>query len=160
MTFTQHMHRSPHSDLAGSMTPSAETGPESPELKDAIAHGYEPHDIGLRGVFFFLIGLVVTVIISLLLVYGIMNLFVEYDRHSDPVASPVVIEHGPIPYPLQPSYNHDVVDRQEMAAMRKNTQKILSSSGTLGDRRFIPIDQAIDQVLPLLPIKPTGATPQ
>ena len=129
----------------------------SPELADSLAHGYERHDIALRGIFNFLIGLLLTVAMSLLLVYGVMELFVEHDRQSDPIASPVVVEHGEAPHPLQPSVEHNTFDREDMQAMRDETQKILAFNGTTpAGRRCISIDQAIDKVLPLLPIQPSG----
>src|SRR5580658_5851043 len=111
----------------------------SPELADSLAHGYERHDIGLRGIFNFLIGLILTMVLVLLLIYGVMELFVEHDRQSDPIASPIVVEHGPIPEPLQPSISHDLVDWQDLQAMREQTQKTLSSNGTnpKTGRRFI-----------------------
>jgi hypothetical protein len=129
----------------------------SPELADSLAHGYERHDIGLRGIFNFVIGLILTMVLVLLLIYGVMELFVEHDRQSDPIASPIVVVHAPAPMPLQPSIEHNTVDRQDMQAMREETQKILDSSGVSPTgRRFISIDQAIEQVLPLLPIQPSG----
>jgi len=133
----------------------------SPELADSLAHGYERHDIGLRGIFNFLIGLILTMVLVLLLIYGVMELFVEHDRQSDPIASPIVVEHPPVPEPLQPSISHDLIDWQDMQAMREQTQKILSSSGTTATgRRYIPITQAIDRVLPMLPIHPSGGAQQ
>lgn len=133
----------------------------SPELADSLAHGYERHDIGLRGIFNFLIGLILTMVLVLLLIYGVLELFVDHDRQSDPIASPIVVEHGPVPEPLQPSVSHDLVDWQDLQAMREQTQKILSSSGTTSTgRRHISIDDAMDHVLPLLPIHPSGGTQQ
>jgi hypothetical protein len=133
----------------------------SPELADSLAHGYERHDIGLRGIFNFLIGLILTMVLVLLLIYGVLELFVEHDRQSDPIASPIVVEHGPVPEPLQPSISHDLIDWQDMQAMREQTQKILSSSGvTSTGRRHIPITQAMDLVLPMLPIHPSGGAQQ
>ncbi len=132
----------------------------SADLAIAVARGYEPHDIGLRGVFYFIIVLVITVIAVLILMDGAMNLFVEHDRAGDPVGSPVVIERGPVPHPLQPSMPHNLLDREDMAAMRAHVQSILTSSGQVGDRRFIPISQAMDQALPMLPIQPAPGTGQ
>ena len=129
----------------------------SPELADSIAHGYERHDIGLRGIFNFLIGLIFTMVLTLLLIYGVMELFVQHDRESDPIASPIIVAHEPAPHPLQPSVEHNALDREDMQAMRDETQKILASSGVSPTgRRYIDIDQAIDKVLPMLPIQPSG----
>ncbi len=137
-------------------TPSSNPA-NSPELADSLAHGYERHDIRLRGLFYFLIGLIFTIVLTLLLIYGVMELFVEHDRQADPIASPIVVTHQPDPHPLQPSVEHNAVDREDMQAMRVETQKILNSSGTSpAGRRFISIDEAMDKVLPLLPIQPSG----
>lgn len=139
-------------------TPHTPSDPaSSPELADSLAHGYERHDIRLRGLFYFLIGLILTIVLTLFLIYGVMGLFVEHDRQSDPIASPVVVIHGEAPHPLQPSVDHNAFDREDMQAMRVETQKILGSSGVSpAGRRFISIDEAMDKVIPLLPIQPSG----
>jgi hypothetical protein len=130
-----------------------------PELAEAIAKGYEPHDIRLRGTFIFMGSLVVTVLLVLLIVWGIMGAMVAHDREQDPVASPVAIDRPDVPEPLQPSIQHDTLDRQDMEAMREETQKVLTSSGTTSTgRRYIDIKDAITRVLPLLPIRPSVST--
>jgi hypothetical protein len=142
-------------------TPHTPSDPASADLADSLAHGYERHDIRLRGLFNFLVGLLLTVAMSLLLVYGVMELFVEHDRQSDPIASPIVVIHPEAPHPLQPSIDHDVTDRVDMEAMRKETHDILYSSGTTpAGRRYISIDDAMNKVLPLLPIHPSGGAQQ
>jgi hypothetical protein len=129
----------------------------TPELADALGKGYEPHDIGLRGVFLFLITLVLTIVVVLAAMWGLMTLFVDYDRSKDPVGSPVVIHQAERPFPMQPSPDHNVVDREDMTAMREQTQHELTSSGTTASgRRYMPIEQAMDQVLPKLPVKTHG----
>src|SRR5271170_7181596 len=135
-----HKKDTPHTPANDSAT--------SPELADSLAHGYERHDIGLRGIFNFLIGLILTMVLVLLLIYGVMELFVEHDRQSDPIASPIVVEHGPTPLPLQPSVGHNTVDREDMQAMREETQKNFASGGTVATpaRRVISSDEAMDKV--------------
>jgi len=129
----------------------------TPELADSLSKGYEPHDIGLRGVFLFLITLVVTVVVVLAAMWGLMTLFVDYDRSRDPVGSPVAIHQEPSAVPLQPSVEHNLVDREDMTAMREATQQALNSSGTSPTgRRYISIKDAMDQVLPKLPVKPAA----
>jgi hypothetical protein len=129
----------------------------TPDLADALGKGYEPHDIRLRGVFLFLITLVVTIIVVLAAMWGLMTLFVDYDRSKDPVGSPVAIHREPSAVPEQPSVEHNFVDREDMTAMREETQRALNSSGTSPTgRRYISINEAMDQVLPKLPVKPSA----
>jgi hypothetical protein len=129
----------------------------TPELADALHHGYEPHDIGLKGVFAFLIALVITMVVVLAAMWGVMMLFVNYDRSKDPIATPVKIEHAPVAQPNQPSPQHNFVDHEDMAAMREETTKILNTSGTTsGGRKYISIDEAMVRVLPKLPVKPAA----
>jgi hypothetical protein len=139
-------------------TPHTPSDPAiSPELADSLAHGYERHDIGLRGIFNFLIGLILTMVLVLLLIYGVMELFVEHDRKSDPIASPITVIHGEAPHPLQPSIQHNALDREDMQAMREETAKALAFSGTnAAGRRCMSINEAMDKVLSLLPIQPSG----
>jgi len=126
-----------------------------PELADALDKGYEPHDIGLRGVFLFLISLVITMAVVLAAMWGVMMLFVNYDRSNDPIASPVKVE-DPVPAaPLQPSPMHNYNDREDLTLMRKDVYASLDSSGvTASGRRFIPIEEAMKQVLRTLKVKP------
>jgi hypothetical protein len=128
----------------------------TPELADALGKGYEPHDIGLRGVFLFLITLVITIVVVLAAMWGLMMLFVEHDRAKDPVGSPLVVHQDPRPVPLQPSPEHNFNDREDMTAMREETHRQLNATGTSqSGRRYISIDQAMDQVK--LPVKAPAA---
>jgi hypothetical protein len=126
----------------------------SPDLAHAVAVGYEPHDIALRGVFIFLVSLAVISVVVLIIVWAGMMGFVKFDRQFDPTASPVVIKPETPSEPLQPSWNHNSFDREDMQAMREETQRILSSTGTSPTgRRYIDIDSAMAQVLPQLPVR-------
>jgi hypothetical protein len=42
--------------------------------------------------------------------------------------------------------------------MREHVQAVLNSGGQVGDRRFIPITEAMDKVIPMLPIQPAPGT--
>jgi hypothetical protein len=133
----------------------------TPELADALHHGYEPHDIGLKGVFAFLIALVITMVVVLAAMWGVMMLFVGYDRSKDPIATPVRVEHLPVAQPNQPSPQHDFLDHEDMQAMREETSKVLNSSGTSpSGRHYISINEAMERVLPKLPVKPAAARRQ
>ena len=129
--------------------------PVGPELAEAIAKGYEPHDIGLRPVFTFIAGLSVTLIVVLAAIYGIMMALAAYDRSEVAARSPVDVKL-PAPYaPLQPSLgiygnhdnDHNTLDWQDMDAMRYKAQVALKSTGKIGDRSFIPIESAITMVI-------------
>ena len=159
----------PGSQGAASINAAAEAikaGTPPPELAEAIRRGYEPHDINLRGIYIFGIALVITLILALVIVAGIMKALDAYAKATDPLSSPVAIDRAPDRIPLQPTqYVHETVDREDMDLMRKQVERVLSSAGQIGDRRWIPITQAIDQVLPMLPIhatapaKPSNASP-
>jgi hypothetical protein len=125
----------------------------SPELAEAISIGYEPHDVALRGIFIFILSLMFISLVVLGAMYVIMMGFVKYDRGGDPINSPVAIEHVQPPQPLQPSWNHNRIDQEDMRLMREQTYAQLHSTGiSPTGRRYIPIETAMDQVLPQLPI--------
>jgi hypothetical protein len=125
----------------------------SPELAEAIAAGYEPHDVGLRGVFIFIISLMFISLVILGAMWVVMMEFVKYDRNFDPINSPVAIEHVQPPQPLQPSWNHNQMDQQDMQQMRQQTYQQMHSTGTSPTgRKFISIDTAMNEILPQLPI--------
>jgi hypothetical protein len=141
-------------------TPPAEHGASgaagakiSPELAEAISIGYEPHDIGLRGVFIFIISLMFITLVVLGAMWVIMMEFVKYDRNSDPINSPVAIERVQPLQPLQPSWNHNRLDQEDMQNMREQTYYQLHAAGVSPTgRKYIPIETAMDQVLSQLPI--------
>jgi hypothetical protein len=137
--------------------------PTDPDFAEAVEKGYEPHDIGLRGVFVFIGGLTVVLVVVLAFIYAVMMGLAEYDRSKDPIASPVAVKLPPVYAPLQPSLgfngdhdaDHDVLDADDMLLMRERTAAALGSEGTTAaGRHFIPIATAIDKVLPLLVFKP------
>jgi hypothetical protein len=135
---------------------------------EAIAKGYEPNDIGLRPVFMFIGGLVVVLVVVLAAIYAIMMALADADRSGDAVPSPIAVKL-PAPYaPLQPSLgiygnhenDHDVLDWQDMDAMRyKTTQELNSSCTTAAGRKHIAIAEAMDEALPLLKLQPVAIAP-
>ena len=133
--------------------PGAAGAKISPELAEAISIGYEPHDVALRGIFIFLISLAVVSLLVLGAVWFILTAFVDFDRTFDPIASPVVVEKAPPPQPLQPSWSHNQLDQQDMLEMRDQTYKQLHFDGVSPTgRKCMPIETAMDEILPLLPI--------
>ena len=123
---------------------------------EAIAKGYEPHDIGLRGVIVFIVGLVITLVVVLAFIYAVMMAMADSDRSADTIASPVKVNLPQVYAPLQPSLgfygehdrDHDVLDAQDMFLMRERTQQALTSQGTTASgRRYISIASAIDLVV-------------
>jgi hypothetical protein len=132
----------------------------TPDLAEAMARGFEPRDINLRGLFIFLGTLIVALVVVLFAIYGIMKALVDHDRTHDPLGTPVSISQRDVYAPLQPSIGHPTEDWQDMETMRAQTQAVLSSSGispTTG-RRYITIADAMDKVLPLLVISPHPVT--
>jgi hypothetical protein len=143
--------------------PSADAGAHgadaaniAPDLAEAISIGYEPHDVALRAIFIFIISLMFISLLVLGAMWVIMTEFVKYDRGYDPIASPVSIQQMQPPQPLQPSWNHNQMDEQDMQTMREQTYKQLHSSGVSPTgRKYIPIETAMDEILPQLPIRPS-----
>jgi len=128
----------------------------NPAFSEAVSKGYEPHDIGLRGVIVFIAGLTITLIVVLAFVYAVMMALADYDRSHDAIASPMTVQLPPVYAPLQPSLgfngahdnDHDVLDVQDMELMRERTQKALNEEGTTAaGRHYISIAAAIDLVV-------------
>ena len=134
--------------------PGAAGAKISTDLAAAISAGYEPHDVALRGIFIFIISLMFISLLVLGAMWVIMMEFVKYDRSYDPIASPLTIEQVQPPEPLQPSWNHNQKDREDMEIMREQTFKQLHFTGTLPTgRKCIAIETAMDEVLSQLPIR-------
>jgi hypothetical protein len=168
----EHQH-TPDSVTPKPSTPAAgaflkDTAPAKKEFKEALEKGYEPHDIGLRGVILFISGLTLTLVVVLAFIYAVMMALADYDRSKDAIASPLTVQVAPIYAPLQPSLgfygnhdqDHDVVDRDDMLLMREVTQKAINSDGTSSTgRRYMNIASAIDTVVgqTLLVSKPAVA---
>jgi hypothetical protein len=127
--------------------PHATPGDRTPDLAEAIKRGYEPKDISLRGLFIFLGTLIVTLVVVLFFIYGVLMFLVERDRSHDPLGTPVTVVRAEQYAPLQPSVGHNVLDTDDMLAMREQNQQTLDHP-TLS--RQMPIGQAMDRVLPLL----------
>jgi len=123
----------------------------TPDLAEAMNRGYEPKDLNLRGVFIFLITLVVVLSVVLAAIYAIMMALVENDRSHDPLGTPVSITRPDTYAPLQPSVGHPTEDWEDMVAMREQTHATLLNP-TLA--RQMPIGQAMDVVLSKLVISP------
>ena len=149
--------------------PDRRTGNSSAEFSEALAKGYEPHDIGLRPVFMFVAGLSLTLVVVLFAIYGIMMGVAAYYRH-DSIQSPIAVKLPPVYAPLQPSLgsydnhdnDHDVLDWQDMEAMRYKTDLALNNSGmTSSGRPYISINSAMSQVIDnkLLVIRPVAMAP-
>ncbi len=129
----------------------------SPELAQAIEKGYEPHDIALRGVFVFLVTLTITIIVVIIAMYGVLQAFIAHDRNSDPIGSPTQVTRNAVATPLQPSVDHDYHDYEDMQAMREQTHRLLSESGTTpSGRQHISIESAMAQASQI-PTKPPQA---
>jgi hypothetical protein len=162
----QHTPKNPEPSNTGPFV--GNTAPSDKAFQEAVAKGYEPHDLGLRMVFIFIGGLTVTLIVVLAFIYAVMMAMASYDRSRDAIASPVKVEL-PAPYaPLQPSLgfydrhdqDHDVLDYEDMILMRERVTKVLDGEGTtLAGRHYVSIDTAMDTVVSqsLLASKPAIA---
>ena len=154
-----HTHSDPAASSPAAIAASRErVAHPTPELADAITRGYEPHDIGLRGVFVFLGGLVASLVVVFAIIFGIMMALVGYDRNHEQAGSvrnASDVSRGPAYAPLQPSVDHNVLDVDDMTAMRKQTQFVLRNSG-VGEngRKYIPITDAMSIVLAKLEVHP------
>jgi hypothetical protein len=164
----QHTPESPRTSSENATTFVAATAAPKKEFDEAIAKGYEPHDIGLRSVILFISGLALTLVVVLAFVYAVMMALADYDRSKDAIASPLPVQLAPVYAPLQPSLgfngdhdqDHDVLDKDDMLLMREVTAKALNSDGTSSTgRRYMNIDSAIDTVVSqtLLVSKPAVA---
>ena len=123
----------------------------TPELAEAMARGYEPKDISLRGLFIFLGTLVVSLLVVLVAIYAIMMALVEHDRSHDPLGTTASVNKPEVYAPLQPSLGHNTDDWVDMATMREQTQQVLTTAGVSPTgRRWIPIAEAMDKVVPML----------
>ena len=135
----------------------------TPELAESMTRGYEPHDIGLRGVFVFLGGLVVSLVVVFVIIFGIMMALVGYDRSHEQAGSvltPTDVSRGPVYAPLQPSVDHNALDTDDMTDMRRTTQAILRGSGTgENGRRYIRVEDAMAIVLAKLEVHPAVVPP-
>jgi hypothetical protein len=146
--------------MAHQHTPSTTSpGDSSEDFKIAVSKGYEPNDIGLRGIFVFVAGLTATLVVVLAFIYAVMMALADHDRSTDKIASPVAVKLQPVYAPLQPSLgfngdhdnDHNVLDAQDMLVMRKRVTEVLDSEGTTTTgRRYIPIDSAISLIAPAL----------
>ena len=154
--------RTPNTPDTGT-TGKSPTRENDPLFAEALEKGYEPQDIGLRGVFIFISGLVLVLVVVLAFIYAVMMALADYDRSKDPISSPIAVQTAPVYAPLQPSLgfngnhdaDHDVLDADDMLLMRERTAAALGSEGvTAAGRHYIAIDTAIDKVLPLLVSKP------
>jgi hypothetical protein len=153
----EHQHTPEQSST--SVPPNAfvtQTGHTKTEFAEALAKGYEPHDIGLRGVIIFLLGLTATMVVVLAFVYAVMMALADHDRSHDGIVSPIQVKvaYAPVYAPLQPSLgfdgnpDHDLLDRQDMQTMRYVTEQELDHEGTTAaGRHHIAINTAIDEVI-------------
>ena len=130
----------------------------TPELAEAMTRGYEPHDIGLRGVFVFLGGLIASLVVVFAIIFGIMMALVGYDRNHEQAGSVLTakdVSRGPVYAPLQPSVDHNALDVDDMTEMRRQTQAVLRGEG-FGEngRKYIPVEKAMDIVVSKLELRP------
>jgi hypothetical protein len=157
------MEHQPTPDIHKPEAPNAfvkDTAPTSPELKAAIAKGYEPSDLRLKGIFMFVAVLALTLLVSMSVVYGTMMAFAQFSRDKDPMASPVAVQLPPPYAPLQPSKgfygneknDHQSTDYDDMMVMRQTTQEELNAPAgvTAAGRAHMPINAAMDKALALL----------
>ena len=114
--------------------------------------GYEHREASVRLIVRTLIGLFITVAIVLGIVYGILG-FIE--KHYAAEAR-VSMTSGPPAF--QPGPHVEDYPAEEVKALHAKEDAILSHYGWVDQKAgvvHIPIEKAMDEVLPTLPIKPT-----
>ncbi len=115
----------------------------APPSAAALSDRHEPSEARLAVVIGFAAALAVTVALVLVICIGVQKLLSSPDTATR--------AHVPPPEPaLQPSADHNTLDKEDLARLRAQEDAILNSYAWIGnDRRTarIPIDRAMDELL-------------
>lgn len=170
----EHMEQHPATESSAHSPRGSQAVATDSALSEALEKGYEPRDISLRPVMMFIAGLTITLVVVLFAIYAIMMALADWHRSDQFVPSPVATKVPPIYAPLQPSLgfyattreekaarDHDVLDWQDMQAMRYQVETVLSSYGEgANGRKYEPITVAMRDVLPKLVVHPVAGIPE
>ncbi len=130
--------------------------------------GYEPRDLGARGIIVFLVVLVVTGAVLCTIVWGYYDYHLKHLAEEPPVTGTQMIADTPASQPdptkrfPQPVLQPD--DVADLNKMRANEETVLNSYGWVDQKAgvaHIPIDDAIKAVAQQgLPSRPAQQMPQ
>ncbi len=121
-----------------------------PPRAEALAARHEVEDIGLGGIKGFVVFLFLMLIVTFIIVWLLMRVFLHVSFSSDGVPSPFAASNV-VPEPqIQPSTNHNTLDWQDLTGLRAEEKRKLSEYAWIGpDKQFarIPIETAMSDLL-------------
>jgi hypothetical protein len=135
-----------------------------PPSRAVLEAGYEPDEVGVRGILMTAVWLVIVAIVVHLLLWVMMRAFESKEHRADPDRSPVVQSRQGPPEPrLQPLIElHDTTPAQDWELMKAQNQQTLGSYGWVDRDKGvarIPIDRAMQLVAQRgLPVRGTPTT--
>jgi hypothetical protein len=104
----------------------AQNHPPSPE---ALAQGYEPAEIRVRGLFIFLICFAISIVLIWVIVWYVEKAFLANERQADQPRSAIADQQPPPPPRIQPSMPHDQLPYQDLEDMRSNEDSVFAKLG-------------------------------
>ena len=120
----------------------------------SVQAGYETHDLSPRGIALFGLGLALTIVVVMLMTYGLLALFRDSDARRAARPSPLSLTRAPITGPRL-----EVEPGRELKALRREEKARLNSYGWIDQEKgivHIPIDRAIEILAEKgLPARPT-----
>lgn len=128
------------------------TPPPSAEAMDkAIKLGHEPSAISVKGVAWFLICLVLTIVVTFAFVWVVWHFLTIMQRQSDtPSSALTVVKQIPAGPLLQPSIVHDHIEHEDLNDMHARENHRFSQMGWLqSDGRVVVSDNIANQILQL-----------
>lgn len=108
------------------MGPRPQHNQPSPE---ALELGYQPEAAPVRGLFIFIILVVVTAVILHVLIWWLMKGYEAHDVRLEPPLSVLSEDQTPPPPRLQPSVGHNSLDYQDLAALRQRENEMFTKLG-------------------------------
>jgi hypothetical protein len=135
--------------------------PSAEAMEKAIKLGHEPSTVSIKGVIWFLIGLVLTMAATFAFIWVVWHFLTIQQRESDaPNTSLAVVNQVPQGPPLQPSIVHDHVEHEDLDAMHDRENQQFSKMGwTLSDGRVRVSDNIASQVIQLTKEKGPATAP-
>src|SRR5436309_500054 len=101
----------------------AQNHPPSPE---ALAQGYEPARVSIRGLFIFLICFAISIVLIWVAVWYFEKLLLANERQADQPRSAIADQQPPPPPRIQPSMSHDQLPYQDLEDMRSNEDSVFA----------------------------------
>lgn len=113
--------------------------------------GHEHREASVRLIIETVIGLVISVVVACLIVWGVFNLFKFQTRKEDRVSA----MSGPVQLP--PGPHLEVHPAEELKGLRAHEDEVLDSYRWIDKNNgivHIPISKAMDEVISQLPMRP------